>query len=420
MNADDNIEVYYHDQACDQPILMGMLRGSTVRGKQVFCYENKRDWLQSPHARALDPDLQHFLGKQYLPADKSQFGLFLDSCPDRWGRMLMQRREAILAREENRSVRKLNESDYLLGVYDGNRMGALRFKRQGGAEFLDNHLELAAPPWTQLRELEQASWMLESEQAEDKNQYKQWVKQLMAPGSSLGGARPKASVTDEQGSLWIAKFPSRHDRVNRGAWEAIAYELACRCGITMAPSKAQRFGLSQHCFLSKRFDRNNTGARIQFSSAMTQLGYSDGQHSSEGISYLELAEWLQGHSHQPKQDLLQLWKRIVFSIAISNCDDHLRNHGFILSSKGWQLSPAYDINPDEDGMGLKLNISEDDNTLDFELAQSVASHFGIAAPNAKQIIAHTQHETAQWHATANRLGIAKQEQELMSTAFICR
>lgn len=420
MSKDTTIEVYFHDHKCDSPLLMGILHCSMGRGKDVFFYENNKDWLKSRHARDLDPDLQQFIGKQYLPADKSQFGIFLDSSPDRWGKTLMQRREAINAKEEGRAIHKLTETDYLLGVYDANRMGALRFKHQGGEEFLDNQAQLAAPPWTQLRELEKAAWMLESHEAEENNKYRQWLKQLMAPGSSLGGARPKASVTDEQGSLWIAKFPSRQDCVNRGAWEALAYELACRCGINMAPSKAQRFGQTHHSFLSKRFDRCCNGKRIHFSSAMTQLGYGDGQSRDGHISYLEIAEWLQSHSHQPAQDLQQLWQRIVFSIAISNCDDHLRNHGFILTPKGWELSPAYDINPSEESHGLTLNISEDDNSLDFDLAQSVSEYFGIEASRAKEIIMHTQKITAQWRDMATSLNIPRSEQELMSTAFLCR
>ncbi len=417
MKPEYSIEVYFQDARCPHAIHMGTLSSSFLRGKEVFCFEHHPSWLAQPIARQLDPDLGHFLGKQYLNTSKSQFGLFLDSSPDRWGRMLMQRREAIQARNKERPVRKLSEMDYLLGVFDENRMGAIRFKRPNEKKFLDNQADLAAPPWTQIRQLEAASWMLESEQADQNQHYAKWVRQLTAPGSSLGGARPKASVTDENGALWIAKFPSRQDEVDRAAWEILTYKLACLCGIEMAASQAQRFGLAQHCFLSKRFDRTSTGQRVHFSSAMTQLGYSDGQNSQDGVSYLELAEWLQGNSHQPTKDLHQLWCRIVFSIAVSNCDDHLRNHGFLLTKHGWELSPAYDINPDEFGTGLKLNISEDDNSLSMELALSVASFFGISATQGKAIVTTVLKQVAQWPQLASELGISRSEQELMSPAF---
>lgn len=418
MKKSTSIEVYFHDQSCEQALCMGLLQSSVLRGKEIFDYKNTPHWLQQKQARNLDPDLQHFVGKQYPPTGKQQFGLFLDSAPDRWGRTLMQRRELILAQEEGRPPHKLNEADYLLGVYDGNRMGALRFKNAGEDAYLDNHADLAAPPWTQIRELEAASWMLETDQAQEQRDYKKWLRQLMAPGSSLGGARPKASVTDEKNALWIAKFPSRNDSLDRGAWEMLAYQLATQCGIKMAPCKAQRFGMAHHSFLCKRFDRNEKGERIHFSSAMTQLGYSDGQSSSEGISYLEIAEWLMTHSHQPALDLLQLWQRIVFSIAISNCDDHLRNHGFLLSPKGWELSPAYDINPDEFGTGLKLNISEDDNSLNLNLALSIAPLFGIRDSQANDIIKKTIQIVKGWPAIANKLGISHHEQSIMQQAFV--
>ena len=411
-----DIYVYMDWQESDSPIQMGVLHSEVLRGKEVFSFENNTDWLTYKQFRALDPDLAQFSGKQYLPADKSNFGMFLDSSPDRWGRMLMRRREAINARLENRPSRTLTEADYLLGVYDGNRMGALRFKLSPDDEFMDNNKAMATPPWTSIRDLEYASLQLEKENLKDDAEYAKWLNMLIAPGSSLGGARPKANILDNNGALWIAKFPSGHDTKDMGAWEAVTAEMARKCGIEMAESRAQKFSNRQHTFLTKRFDRIN-GKRIHFASAMTLLGYTDGTNSAEGVSYLELAEWIGRNCNNVSQNLEQLWRRIVFNIAVSNCDDHLRNHGFLLTPKGWTLSPAYDINPDEHGMGLKLNISEDDNSLDFELALSVAAYFGLDNATSNEIINQTKKVVSNWQQLATQYGISRSEQEDNAGAF---
>jgi len=240
---------------------------------------------------------------------------------------------------------------------------------------------------------------------------------LLAPGSSLGGARPKSNVLDENGALWIAKFPSGYDTKDMGAWEVVTAKLAQECGIIMADCKADRFSSRQHTFLSKRFDRSEKGKRIHFASAMTLLGYTDGADCAEGVSYLELAEWVTRNCDNVSANLEQLWRRIVFNIAVSNCDDHLRNHGFLLTPKGWTLSPAYDINPDETGMGLKLNISEDDNALDFELAVSVAEYFGLNGKQAEEILNEVKTSVSNWQKIASKYGISRSEQELVRNAF---
>ena len=411
-----DIYVYMDWQESDAPIQIGVLHSEVLRGKEVFSFENNTDWLTYKQFRALDPDLAQFSGKQYLPADKSNFGMFLDSSPDRWGRMLMRRREAINARLENRPSRTLTEADYLLGVYDGNRMGALRFKLSPDDEFMDNNKAMATPPWTSIRDLEYASLQLEKENLKDDAEYAKWLNMLIAPGSSLGGARPKANILDNNGALWIAKFPSGHDTKDMGAWEAVTAEMARKCGIEMAESRAQKFSNRQHTFLTTRFDRIN-GKRIHFASAMTLLGYTDGTNSAEGVSYLELAEWIGRNCDNVSQNLEQLWRRIVFNIAVSNCDDHLRNHGFLLTPKGWTLSPAYDINPDEHGIGLKLNISEDDNSLDFELALSVAAYFGLDNATSDEIINQTKKVVSNWQQLATQYGISRSEQEDNARAF---
>lgn len=417
MAQQKDIYVYMDWFESDEPIFMGILHSEVIRGKEVFSYENDPDWLIHPHFRALDPDLSEFTGKQYLPADKSNFGLFLDSAPDRWGRTLMRRREAIDARIANRPSRTLTEADFLMGIYDGNRMGALRFKFSPNGEFMDNNKALATPPWTSIRELEHASLQLEREEQPNTAAHIQWLNMLIAPGSSLGGARPKANILDESGNLWIAKFPSEYDTKNMGAWEMVVAKLAQSCGVVMADCRAQKFNSKHHTFLTKRFDRNSAGDRIHFASAMTLLGYTDGASHTEGVSYLELAEWIIANCDDTSYNLQQLWRRIVFNIAVSNCDDHLHNHGFILTTKGWQLSPAYDINPDENGMGLKLNISENDNSLDFELALSIAKYAGLDKQRAGDILNEVKVAVSGWQKIATQYRIPKTEQHIMSAAF---
>lgn len=325
----------------------------------------------------------------------------------------MKRREAALARMEGHRAKVLLETDYLLGVHDQYRMGGLRFKREINGPFLDDNDKLAAPPISSLRELEHAAKQIEEDRQTDDPDYLKWLFMLISPGSSLGGARPKACVIDTDNTLWIAKFPSRHDNHDIGAWEFIAYQLALGAGIHMAESRLQRFNSPYHTFLTKRFDRRGT-QRLHFTSAMTQLGYYDGDYEA---SYLEMAEFITFHGSQAQQDLEQLWRRIVFNIAVSNTDDHLRNHGFILDEQGWQLSPAYDINPGTPAHGLHLNITESDNRLDFALAMDVADYFRVRPSRARTIQQEVLHSVSHWANKAKAVGISRAEQERMAQAF---
>ncbi len=364
-----------------------------------------------------DPELQLYSGLQFLNNGQENFGLFLDSSPDRWGRILMRRREAAMARFENRSEKRLFETDYLLGVFDGHRVGALRFKLDKKGPFISDNRELTTPPWASIIELEQISLKLEDDEIINNPEYLKWLTMLMAPGASLGGARPKAGVVDKEGGLWIAKFPSRKDQGDIGGWEIITYELAIKAGINMAESKAQNFSSEYYTFLTKRFDRLNTGERLHFASAMTMLGYSDGQDFEDGASYLELAEFIINRGANVEKDLEELWRRIVFSICVSNTDDHLRNHGFLLSDGGWLLSPAYDINPIETGIGLKLNISENDNSLNLNLALDVHEYFRLDEVRAFEIMEKVIQSVRNWKVVASKYGISKEEQTLKALAF---
>lgn len=391
---------------------VGVLTATPHRRKEVFAFEYHETWLADPAAQLLDPALALYRGPQYASPEASNFGVFLDSSPDRWGRVLMTRREAYRARSEDRRPRALLESDYLLGVFDGHRLGGLRFKTTPDGAYLDDDIELASPPWTSLRELEQASLRLEEAGSEEDPSYGRWLNMLLAPGRSLGGARPKASVLDPAGDLWIAKFPSRHDDFDVGAWEGVVHTLATRAGLLTSEAQARRFGGRHHTFLTRRFDRDGA-ARRHFASAMTMLRRRDGDHGS----YLELGEVLAQRGAQPARDLEQLWRRIAFFVCVSNVDDHLRNHGFLLDSDGWSLAPAYDMNPLPWGDGLSLDILDGDNSLDLELVRDAAPHFRLDQDRATAVLAEVLAAVRTWPEVASRAGLSRAEQQTMEPAF---
>lgn len=412
------IWVYADWDFVDEIQLLGCLTSQRVRGKEVFAFEYSETWVKHQNPILfLDPHLGFYKGKQYLPEEKNNFGIFLDSSPDRWGRLLMRRRESWQAKLEGRNEKTLLESDFLLGVFDGHRMGGIRFKLHEDGPFLNDQKNMATPPWTSLRELEYASLQLEREDAINDSEYTQWLNILIDPGSSLGGARPKASVMDDQGNLWIAKFPSSHDEKNMGAWEIVLHELAKACGITVPEAQIQKFSSKHHTFLSKRFDRTIEQRRIHFASAMTLLGLQDGVDHLEGVGYLDLVGFIMQHSPNAKEDLEQLWRRLVFNILVSNTDDHLRNHGFILLENGWRLSPAYDMNPNEMGTGLTLNISLNSNDLDISLALETAHFYQLKNSVAENMLFEMKQEISKWRNVAKQFGISYGEMELTKRAF---
>jgi serine/threonine-protein kinase HipA len=419
--ADQNrkiILVYSHPSVLQDPILMGTLTVAIVRGKEIFAFEYSSDFLESDSVFEIDPNLKLYKGSQFINEEERNFGIFLDSSPDRWGRVLMDRREAMKARVEDRPRSRLMESDYLLGVHDESRMGALRFKTDSKGPFLDNDPDYSIPPMTSLRELEHAVYEFEHGSSTDDEEYLKRLSLLITPGSSLGGARPKASVTSDNKQLWIAKFPSKSDEIDIGAWEFLVYKLAQKCGIDMSESKAEKFYSDQTTFLTRRFDRDGNGRRKHFFSAMTLLGYRDGADAVLGVSYLELLELILTRGTNVDYDTEQLWRRIAFNILISNTDDHLRNHGFLLEKNGITLSPAYDINPNPKGYGLHLNIDENDNRLDPELARSVASLFRLNDSKASEIIEEMKEVVSGWRVEAEKLKISRTEMGLMEPAFL--
>lgn len=413
MESGKEIFVYADFEQFDNE-LVGKINVSNVRGREFYSFEYSEEWLKHQNF-VIDPDLQLYKGRQYINDDKKIFGAFADSCPDRWGRKLMDRREELRARENDERPRKLLESDYLLGVYDESRMGGLRFKTNEGGPFLSDDVEFTTPPWTSLRELEQASIAFENE---DNGLDDKWLKQLLAPGSSLGGARPKASVKAPDETLWIAKFPSKHDDIDSGAWEMVVHDLAIMCGLNVPEAKAEKFSKLGTTFLVKRFDRDGE-KRIHFSSAMTMLGKSDGANAADGSSYLEIVSFLKANGAHPKDDIKELWKRIVFSIAVSNTDDHFRNHGFILENDGWSLSPMYDVNPDLYGRYLSLNINDTESMLDFDVAIDAAPYYGIEKKDAEKMVDEIKDIVINnWKNLASKYGVGRGEIERMKVAFV--
>ena len=404
----------YDDFSMQNPTLMGILYVNSLKGGESYSFEYDREWLKKTSLKiTLDSELMPYSGRQY-PFGKAIFGLFSDSSPDRWGRVLMNKRERILAGKEGRKPAKLYDSDYLLGVYDETRLGGIRFKTEPNGAFLSDDKETAAPPWASLRTLEEASRNFENE---DTALSEKWLNQLIRPGSSLGGARPKATVIDPNEQLWIAKFPSKNDENDSGAWEMITHDLAEICGLHVPEAKLEKFSNLGSTYLVKRFDRI-LNKRVHFASAMTLLGKTDGTSAADGTSYLDIAAFIKSYGAQPKRDLIELWKRIVFNMAVSNTDDHLRNHAFIFTENGWELSPLYDVNPIPYGDELSLNVDEEDNSINIDLAIEASVRFGIsetdATTYAKDILTIVKEN---WEKRATALGLSRRLIEEMRPAF---
>ncbi|MFN4764579.1 type II toxin-antitoxin system HipA family toxin [Gillisia sp. Q332] len=408
-----DIYVYADWKGLIGPVHIGILSAHFAKAKKAFSFEYNKEWLARDSYQLLDPDIMFYSGPQY-PSDKENFGIFLDSMPDTWGKTLMKRRESQDARARNEKARTLYEIDYLLGVYDESRMGALRFKTDPDGPFLDNDNQNPTPPWSSLGDLQEAVDHLENDTQSD--DIRQWIAVLIAPGSSLGGARPKANILGKDKDLWIAKFPSKTDTVDKAAWEFLTYKLAIAGGIEMSESRIERISGAYHTFLTKRFDREK-GNRIHFASAMTMTGNTEESLKTNTPSYLDIVDVIENYGTNVDENLQQLWRRIVFNIAVSNTDDHLRNHGFILNEIGWELSPAFDLNPSIDKDGLALNIDMDDNALNFELARSVGKFFRLNESEMDTILKEVLNAVKEWKSVAKQIGIPPREQLLMEPAF---
>jgi serine/threonine-protein kinase HipA len=371
-----------------------------------FSYEDS--WLRNSVAFQLDPSLSLSAG-EFFSAD-SNFGIFLDSCPDRWGQVLMKRRELVEAKKQGRARRELHAWDFLLGVQDVTRMGALRFGRVDDAEsptFLADEA-LSAPPVTQLGALQHVAFELSRKRLDDLTLLEQWLKVLVAPGSSLGGARPKANVADSAADLWIAKFPAVDDPVDVALFEKLVHNLASRCGITVPISRLERIGHGYHTFLTQRFDRV-AGKRKFFTSAMTLLNPREPRESS----YLDLAEFIatNGSPEHITDDLSELFRRVIFNVIVANRDDHLRNHGFIRKPSGWRLSPAFDMNPSTKKDAHVLALDESDTSPNLGTVLGTAEFYRLRPADARDVIAHIVKVVANWESEARRLGLSAEERE---------
>ncbi len=404
-----NLEVWL-----DVDFLPNITRVGTLshdKGQVRFAYFT--DWLKSPLRFMIDPSLSLDHAPFYPNPETGNFGIFLDSSPDRWGQTLMKRRELLEAKDQGRTPRTLYAWDFLIGVQDATRQGALRFRHEGEIEFLD-HDQLSAPPITSLAELEFIARELTNKRAHDLDALRKWLSVLVAPGASLGGARPKANYVDTDGSLWIAKFPSRYDETNIAAWEMVTHTLAEKAGIDVPPAKIMQFNSEHHTFCIKRFDRLES-KRIFYASAMTLLKKVE----SENSSYLDIAQSIQTHCSNNKvvSDLEQMFRRVVFNVAVSNRDDHLRNHGFILRPDGWSLSPAFDMNPNVDKAEHVLNIDDSDNRPNINTVLSTSDYYGLKSVQAEQIVEKILEVVGKWKLVAQKVGLRKGEIELMESAF---
>ena len=385
-------------------------------------------WLQHPQRFAIDPELSLDSGDFFAPASaQGSFGVFDDASPDRWGRTLMKRREALRAKDEGRAPRVLRVADYLCGVQDATRQGALRLRSLGMASdaggssatdpgtegFIANH-PLPAPPLASLRKLEAVARALTGKRIDDLDALRRWLAVLVAPGASLGGARPKANFTDADGSLWIAKFPSREDDRDIGAWEYLLHTLAKQAQIDVPPARCLKFGKDFHTFCTRRFDRA-AGHRRFYTSAMTLLR----KRESEGASYVEIAEFIQrnGAAGFIAQDLAQLYRRVAFNVATGNRDDHLRNHGFLLTAPGWRLAPAFDVNPNIDKAEHVLNLDPRDNLPSLVTVIDTAPWYGLSKDEGRSIVAQIVKVAQGWRSAAVKAGLSRADIELTAVAF---
>ncbi|MDP1542722.1 MAG: HipA domain-containing protein, partial [Polycyclovorans sp.] len=365
------------------------------------------------HAFNLDPDLSLDKAPFFPRPETGNFGIFLDSSPDRWGQTLLQRREALEAKDNGTKRRNLYAWDFLIGVQDLTRQGAFRFKLAGTDVFLDSH-KLAAPPVTSLESLEVIAKQLSQKKIDDLDVLRKWLSVLVAPGASLGGARPKANFTEADGSLWIAKFPAKDDDRDIGAWEWVIHQLAEPAGIDVPPARLIRFGDGFHTFSVKRFDRR-ADRRVFYSSAMTVLKKAQ----SEGSSYLEIAQFIQRHGAPAHiaEDLVQMFRRVAFNVAVGNRDDHLRNHGFLLTAAGWRLSPAFDVNPSITNADHVLHLDDHDNRPNLETVLATCGFYQLGETEANEIIEKIVETVSQWPQAAKRSGISNADIELTAGAF---
>ncbi len=387
----DSLQVYADWLGLDGPRLVGTLSRDALRGGETYGFRFNDAWLPEHGGIRLSADLQNFSGWQYSPPGSGIFGCFADALPDRWGRTLLQRRELLLAKQEGRPRRHLTSFDYLLGIDDGSRMGGFRFALEEGGAFINTSGRFRIPPLSDIRLLEQASLQVEKHETSQEVSEIRWLDQLVHPGSSLGGARPKANVRGEDKTLYIAKFPSRNDAYDVARYEHEAHELACSLGICCAQTRLLKTEGRHHTLLSRRFDRVPEG-RVHFASALSLLGLQDGSNATTGHGYLDIVDFILEGCTRVEDNLKELYRRVAFNIGIGNTDDHFRNHGFLLEPQGWTLSPAYDMNPTS-GSHLSLLIDGYSSERDFDTLLKAHGDYLLGRQEAEAIVRSVEQAT---------------------------
>lgn len=400
----------------DKPELVGELCYEKLRGSESYAFRFDDNWLKFHAGIKLSEDINNYPGLQYTQPGNDIFGCFSDALPDRWGRTLLKRREQIQASEEKRAVRNLSSFDYLMGIDDFSRMGGFRLKRELDGDFINVSPSLKIPPLTELRQLVLASQEVEKSEENDVLPEKKWIAQLIQPGTSLGGARPKAGVLDDSGNLCIAKFPSRKDDYDTGLWEHFSHLLARKAGIYAAQTKVLGGLGKYHTLLSKRFDRTDEGKRIHFASSMSLIGLRDGDNAQGGYGYLNIVDFILQSCCDVEKNLQELYRRVAFNICIGNSDDHFRNHGFLLTPRGWTLSPAYDMNPTLNEY-QSLLINESSNKADIRTLLESCESYMIKKEVAENIIRQVQAAVAGWENLAVLLQIPAREVTMFKDRF---
>ena len=400
----------------DKPELVGELCYEKLRGSESYAFRFDDNWLKFHAGIKLSEDINNYPGLQYTQPGNDIFGCFSDALPDRWGRTLLKRREQIQASEEKRAVRNLSSFDYLMGIDDFSRMGGFRLKRELDGDFINVSPSLKIPPQTELRQLVLASQEVEKSEENDVLPEKKWIAQLIQPGTSLGGARPKAGVLDDSGNLCIAKFPSRKDDYDTGLWEHFSHLLARKAGIYAAQTKVLGGLGKYHTLLSKRFDRTDEGKRIHFASSMSLIGLRDGDNAQGGYGYLNIVDFILQSCCDVEKNLQELYRRVAFNICIGNSDDHFRNHGFLLTPRGWTLSPAYDMNPTLNEY-QSLLINESSNKADIRTLLESCESYMIKKEVAENIIRQVQAAVAGWENLAVLLQIPAREVTMFKDRF---
>ena len=400
----------------DKPELVGELCYEKLRGSESYAFRFDDNWLKFHAGIKLSEDINNYPGLQYTQPGNDIFGCFSDALPDRWGRTLLKRREQIQASEEKRAVRNLSSFDYLMDIDDFSRMGGFRLKRELDGDFINVSPSLKIPPLTELRQLVLASQEVEKSEENDVLPEKKWIAQLIQPGTSLGGARPKAGVLDDSGNLCIAKFPSRKDDYDTGLWEHFSHLLARKAGIYAAQTKVLGGLGKYHTLLSKRFDRTDEGKRIHFASSMSLIGLRDGDNAQGGYGYLNIVDFILQSCCDVEKNLQELYRRVAFNICIGNSDDHFRNHGFLLTPRGWTLSPAYDMNPTLNEY-QSLLINESSNKADIHVLLDSCESYMIKKEDAENIIQEVLAAVSKWENLAILLQIPGREMDMFKERF---